>query len=195
MKQKRQIGILVILLGAAAIVWAWNFHDKRVVTADASSNLQDVPPIIQVPNPHIRMEEIDRARSAEYKGSGRDPFSRTAGPAAPAAAAVRTDKAEDKFKIYDLPQPKAPDPPPQALVLPPNVKFYGYGSSLNGPSRRAYFYDGDEIHILGEGDVLLKRFRITRIGNDHIEFEEINTNKPRGTAPLEEQAAPPGPQP
>lgn len=193
MKQKRQIGILVILIGAAALVWAWNFHDKRVVTADASSNLQDGPPIIQVQNPHIRMEQIDRAQSAEYKGSGRNPFSYAAGPVGPAPKG-QAPKAENKFPNYDLPQPKPIEPPPPAPTLPANVKFYGYGSSLSGPSRRAFFYDGDEIHILGEGDVLLKRFRIIRIGNDHIEFEEINTNKPRGTAPLEEQAPPGQPQ-
>jgi len=192
MKQKRQIGILVILLGAAAIVWAWNFHDKRVVTADASSNLQDVPPIIQVPNPHIRMEEIDRARSAEYKGSGRDPFSPAAAPVAPAAKGQAPK--ENKFLNYDQPQPQPPAPPPPPPVIPPNVKFYGYGSGgTNGPSRRAFFYDGDEVHILGEGDVLLKRFRIIRIGNDHIEFAEISTGRV-GTAPLEAEA-PPGPQP
>lgn len=191
MKQKRQIGILAILLGAAAIVWAWNFHDKRVVTADASSNLQDGPPIIQVENPHIRMEQIDRARSAEYKGSGRNPFSPAA---APAAAAARTLKAENKFHNYDQPQPQPPTPPPPPLALPPNVKFYGYGSGgLNGPSRRAFFYDGDEVHILGEGDVLLKRFRVIRIGNDHIEFAEISTGR-TGTAPLEPEAAPGQPQ-
>src|SRR2546430_2885377 len=74
MKQKRQIGVLFILVVAAAIVWAWNFRDKRVVTADAGPNLQE-DPIIQVPNPHIRMEQIERARRAEYKGSGRNPFS------------------------------------------------------------------------------------------------------------------------
>jgi hypothetical protein len=47
------------------------------------------------------------------------------------------------------------------------------------------------VQILGEGDVLLKRFRIIRIGNDHLEFEEISTGR-IGTAPLEEQAAGPG---
>ena len=181
MKQKRQIGILFILIVAAAIVWGWNFRDKRVVTADASPNLQD-DPIIQVPNPHIRMEEIGRARSTEYKGSGRNPFSPAAAPA------PRAPKTEKKFDDYG-PKLPAPIPPPPPPKLPDNVKFYGYGTGLNGTSRRAYFYDGDDVQILGEGDVLLKRFRIVRIGNDHIEFEEISTGR-IGTAPLEEQAGP-----
>ena len=186
MKQKRQIGILFILLVAGAIVWGWNFRDKRVVTADATPNLQD-PHLIDVPNPHINLEQIGRVRSAEYKGSGRNPFSPAAAPAAPAA---RVAQGERKFENYG-PWQKPPDPPPPPVTLPPNVKFYGYGS-VNGAARHAFFYDGDDEHILGEGDVLLKRFRIIRIGNDHIEFAEISSGRV-GTAPIEAEA-PPGQQ-
>ena len=189
MKQKRQIGVLFILIVAAAIVWGWNFHDKRVVTADASPNLQD-DPIIQVSNPHIRMEDIDRTRKAEYKGTGRNPFSPAAASAPPAARIAQTEK---KLENYG-PAAPVPVPPPPPPKLPDNVKFYGFGTGLNGPSRRAFFTDGEgDVQILGEGDVLLKRFRIIRIGNDHIEFEEISTGRV-GTAPLEEQAAPGPPQ-
>jgi len=37
---------------------------------------------------------------------------------------------------------------------------------------------------------LLNRFRILRIGNANLEYEEVSTGL-RGTAILEEQAAPP----
>lgn len=184
MKQKRQIGVLFILIMAAAMVWAWNFRDKRVVTADASPNLQE-DPIIQVPNPHIRMEEIGRARSTEYRGSGRNPFS-----PAPAPVAKAT-KAQKKDYNYG-PQLPAPLPPPPPLTLPANIKFYGFGG-FNGTARRAFFTDGEEVYLVSEGDVFLKRFRITRIGNANLEFEEISTGRV-GTAPLEEQAAPGQPQ-
>jgi hypothetical protein len=184
MKQKRQIGVLFILIMAAAIVWAWNFRDKRVVTADASPNLQDPTPVIDVNNPHIRMEQIDRARNAEYKSSGRNPFSPVQAPP------PRTPQKEVKHE-FPGPQLPPPTPPPPPLTLPPNVKFYGFGTVPNGTSRRAFFTDGEEVYVLGEGDVLLKRFRIIRIGNANLEFEEISTGR-IGTAPLEEQAAGPG---
>jgi hypothetical protein len=186
MKQKRQVGILFILVVAAAIVWAWNFRVKRVVTADASPNLQDPPPLIDVTNPHIRMEDIDRTRKAEYKGTGRNPFS-------PAAAPV-THKASQAPKTPEFTGPKdqLPPPPPPPPTLPANIKFYGFGG-FNGTARRAFFTDGEEVSIAGEGDVFLKRFRITRIGNANLEFEEISTGRV-GTAPLEEQAPPGQPQ-
>src|SRR5215467_9021255 len=122
MKQKRQIGILFILLVAAALVWGWNFRGKRVVTADASQNLKEEP-ILQFENPHIRLEDIDKTRRAEYKGSGRNPFSREAKP----ATQIAQQQVEKKFVIYG-PDPPAPILPPPPLTLPPNVKFYGYGS-------------------------------------------------------------------
>ena len=186
MKQKRQIGVLFILIVAGAMVWGWNFRDKRVVTADASPNPQDAPiPIGGVENPHIKMEEIARARGAEYKGSGRNPFSLTAAP----VAVAKGPKAEKKVDLYG-PQVPPPPPPPPPCILPANVKFYGY-ASVNGAARRAFFYDGDDVHIVGEGDVLLKRFRIIRISNANLEFEEISRGC-IGTAPLEEQAPGPG---
>ena len=185
MKQKRQIGVLFILITAAAIVWGWNFRDKRVVTADASPNPQDPPPLTDVTNPHIRMEQIARARSAEYKGTGRNPFSSVQATPKHTPAPVKTDEPYG-------PKVPPPLPPPPPLTLPANVKFYGFGG-FNGTARRAFFTDGEEVSIAGEGDVFLKRFRITRIGNANLEFEEIATGR-IGTAPLEEQAAPGQPQ-
>jgi hypothetical protein len=187
MKQKRQIGILFILITAAALVWAWNFRSKAV-TADAGPSLQEPVPIIDVENPHIRMEQIERARRAEYKGSGRNPFS----PAPAPVLVAKAPKAEKKVDNYG-PQLPPPPPPPPPCILPANVKFYGYGS-VNGAARHAFFTDEEGgVQIVGEGDVLLKRFRIIRISNANLEFEEISRGCV-GTAPLvEEQPGSPAP--
>ena len=72
------------------------------------------------------------------------------------------------------------------------MKFFGYGTVPNSLSRRAFFTDGEDVYIVGEGEVLLNRFRILRIGNASLEYEDITTGL-RGTAILEEQAAPPTP--
>jgi hypothetical protein len=74
------------------------------------------------------------------------------------------------------------------------VKFYGYGTIPNGTVRLAFFTDGEEVHVVREGELLLNRFRIIKIGNATLEFEEVSTGR-HGTAPLEEQAAPGGPTP
>jgi hypothetical protein len=69
------------------------------------------------------------------------------------------------------------------------VKFFGFGTVPNGTVRLAFFTDGQEIFVVAEGELLLNRFRILRIGNANVEFEEMSTGL-RNTAPLDEQAAP-----
>jgi hypothetical protein len=43
---------------------------------------------------------------------------------------------------------------------------------------------------VSEGDTLLGRYRILKVGNSNLEFQEISSGLP-GTMPLEELAAPP----
>jgi hypothetical protein len=179
-KQKRQIGILFALALIAALVWLANFRDKPV-GADTPSLKDDQ--VIGVENPRPRLEDIDRARKTEYKSSGRNPFSPVQ---APPPQGSRPAPPREIVGPKDQPPP----PPPPPLTLPPNVKFYGFGTVPNGTSRRAFLTDGEEVYVVAEGEVFLKRFRILRIGNASLEFEEISSGRV-GTAPLEEQAGGP----
>jgi hypothetical protein len=69
------------------------------------------------------------------------------------------------------------------------VKFFGYGAAPVGKARLAFFTDGDEVYIVSEGEILMGRYRILKIGNASLEFEEISTGR-RGSAALEEQGPP-----
>jgi hypothetical protein len=187
-KQKRQIGVLLILVLIATFVWLLNFRGKPV-TADAGPSIQDDDPMISVENPHPRLEDIPRAAKTEYKSSGRNIFSyavqaTVSGAQKPGAAIV---PPKNSCGIESGP---CPEPPPPPLVLPSNIKFFGFGVVPNGTSRQAFFHDtnGDEVYVVGEGEILLKRFRILRIGNASLEFEEISSGR-TGTAPLVEDQA------
>jgi GTPase len=80
------------------------------------------------------------------------------------------------------------EPPPP--TLPANMKYFGYGTVPNGTSKRAFLNDGEEVFIVGEGDTLLGRFRIIRINNATLEFEEVSSGR-RNSITLDETAAPP----
>ncbi len=190
MKQKRQLVGLIALLVIAAGVWGWYLRRDQLATPSdvvAAPHYQ----LLAVENPQIRFEEIERARKTEYKSTGRNIFSAVALP-----APVSRSGAGDPPKIVvNTPcgvYGPCPEPPPPPLTLPPNIKFFGYGSGSNGTSRRAFFHDtsGDDVHIVNEGQIFLNRFRILKIGNASLEFEEISSGR-KGTAPLEEQAAGP----
>jgi len=176
-KQKRQIGALLALVLITA-VWLWNFRGKPVVTADALLSVQD-DPVLGLDSPHVRLEAIERARKTQYQSSGRNPFSPLESPP------PQIPKPKPEIPGPQLPPPTPPPPP---LALPSNLKFFGFGTVPNGTPRRAFFSDGGEVYVLGEGEVLLNRYRILRIGNANLEFEEISSGR-TGTAPLVEERA------
>lgn len=173
MKPKRQVVMLSGLLALVAVVFY--FDVKGPLPAQVRPATEPLPPLA-VENPSLRRDKLRASSETEYKSGGRDLFSDVVEPA-PRPKLVRHTEP-----LPQPPPPPAPPPPPQ---LP--VKFYGYGSV---PTKRAFLTDGDDIYIVGEGDTLLGRFRILKINNTNLEFEEISSGR-RGTAPLEEQAAPP----
>ena len=175
MKDKRQIGVPLALVLIAGVVWLSNSRGKLVVTADALLNVQD-DPLLNIDSPHVRLEEIERARKTQYKSSGRNPFNPVQAP---------PQIPQPKPEILG-PQPPPATPPPPPPAFPSNLKFFGFGNVPNGTPRRAFLSDGEEVYVLGEGEVLLNRYRILRIGNANLEFEEISSGR-TGTAPLVEE--------
>jgi len=174
MKQKNYLVLLVALLILAAIVWRSRFSSADVITSP--SDLARNYPALGVENPQLHWWKLNEARKAEYKSNGRNIFTASLPPPVTAA----------KVKPAEVvPSQPLPPPPP---TLP--VKFFGYGTVPAGAPRRAFLSDGELIYIVAEGEILLGRYRILKIGNANLEFEEISTGQ-RGTAALEEQAPQP----
>ena len=69
------------------------------------------------------------------------------------------------------------------LVVP--ATFYGYVTDQQTGMRRAFFMEGENVYVLGVGDVLLGRYRLVQIGNSSAELEEISTGR-RATLTMEE---------
>ncbi len=179
MKQKKQFVVLVALLLVLGAVWFLSSdRAKPIETANAGSVAQNYQ-LLSVDNPQLHTDKEKRARQTEYKSGGRNIFNRELPP----PPVPKPDK-----KHLEPPPPPPPPPPPTVSPLP--VKFFGYGTVPNAKSRRAFFTDGEDIYVVAEGEVLLNRFRILKIGNTKLEYEEVSSGL-RGTANLEEQAAPP----
>jgi hypothetical protein len=181
MKQKRQLMLLAVLLVIAVAVWLFYFQQgKPVVTAEAGTSIRNVR-LLSVENPHIRVEKLESPRKTEYKSLGRNIFT--------TVAPLEIPHVEEKHE-YPTVTPPVPPPPPPPPVLP--VKFFGYGTVPYGSSRRAFLYstEDEKVYIVPEGEILMNRYRILKINNTNLEFEEISSGR-RGTAQLEEQAGGP----
>jgi hypothetical protein len=183
MKKKRELVALSVLVVIAATIW-WSYFrgDKpAAVIADvnlAAQNFQS----INVESPRLRLEEINRARKTEYKSAGRNPFSAAAPPPSVTPRSVSKTEPAPQFVGPRLPPPV---PPPQVPPLP--VKFFGFGTVPGGTTRIAFFTNGEDVFVVPEGELLMNRFRILKISNANLDYEEISSGL-RGTAPLEEQA-------
>jgi hypothetical protein len=162
MKQQKQIIALVVLLLIAGAAWLYNSKQNPVAVSSGMIAQNYTP--MNVDNLKLRTAAREASRSSEYKSTGRNPFNATPPPPPPA----RVPKPGDKD--YQPPPP----PPPPVAELP--LKYYGYGTVPNGTARRAYLTDGDEVFVAAEGDTLLGRYRILKIGNATLEFEDITSH-------------------
>lgn len=185
MKQKNQIAVLGGLIAVALVVWYFNTSKPPVVagTSTAFQNYQ----LLAVENPELHREKMEAVQKTEYKSLGRNPFSEIAPPP------VDEHKSDQVVKTRQPYGPVQPPPPPPP-ALPGSMKFFGYGTVPNGTSRRAFLADGDEVYIVAEGDTLLGRYRIVKINNANLEFEEVSTGR-RATVALTQDEAAPAPPP
>ncbi len=174
MKQNKQVVVLIVLLAVAGFVWFWYFErGKSAVTTGVVSVTKNFQ-LLSVENPDLHKDKLEAARRTEYRTKGRNIFSAIIPPPPGPRPTPRPD-----------PPGPIPEPPPPPPSLPSNMKFFGYGSVPNGTGRRAFFTDGEDVYIIGEGEVFLNRFRILKVGNANLEFEEVTSGR-HGTATLEE---------
>lgn len=189
MKKKLEVMALGILVIAAVVVWlgAWKVRSAGDPPVTVLNNL----PAFAVENPQVRWDEVKRAQETEYRNNGRNPFSAIA---APVSATGGGKGKVAPVKTPDFIGPKYVPPPPVKTIAdwPANLKYFGYGAVPKGSPRRAFIRDieNENIYIVPEGETLLGRYRIVKVGNANLEFQEISSGLP-GTTNLEEAAAPP----
>lgn len=175
MKQKKELAFLAVLVVILAWVGWYLMHSTEQVSQGPTAlNLSYAPLGVESPAP--RDWEMENSRKAEYSKAYRNIFSLNAPP--PVDVAKNNTPAVAPHPTFVGPQPAPPPIPP---TLP--VTFFGYGTIPNGTARRAFLTNHEDIFIVGEGDTLLGRFRILKISNASIEFEEISTGL-RNTSPL-----------
>ena len=179
MTQKNQMIVLAVLVLIMGVVWYFNRTTSATNTGNVATfqNYQ----LLAVENPQLHRDKMEAAQKTEYHSLGRNPFSEIAPP---------KDQPKENKIAQHVPQGPPILPPPPPPMLPGNMKYFGYGTIPNGTLRRAFLSDGDEVYIVGEGDTLLGRFRIVKINNANLEFEEIATGL-HNTVTMQEEAAPP----
>jgi len=169
MKNRKQmivLGVLFVLLGGVAYVERDVFFGIATDAPVPESVDQHFAPL-DVDNPALRMDILQRFLALEYKGVHRSIFSAV------------------------LPPPPAPPPSKQPVVAvapaqptgpPPlsvDAKYFGYVSDLGGSHRKAFFAanNNEDIFIAGEGDTLMGRFRVVQLTSTSADVEEVSSGR------------------
>lgn len=141
-------------------------------------------------DPTLRLDLLERLRRVKFTGGMRSLFEFSQAPPPPPKAleAKILLKAARKF-MGPLPAPPpAPQTPvfkPQAPAIP--LRFFGYVTASRGGSRRAFFLEGEEIHVAAEGELIKKRYKVVRIGVNSVTMEDTQFEG-RQTLPLAPEA-------
>lgn len=171
-RQQNQLVALIALVIVAVGVWYFYFGHHSVTGAFSSTD--SYQPIDAVDYSTI-IDQLGAAQATEYKPTGRNIF--IAGP-----APTSTTEQKPVKPPFQPVGPMLPPPPPKPVLA---MKFFGYGTLPSNGPRRAFLLDGDEVRIVGEGDTVQSTIRITHIGNDRIEYEDVNTGM-KNSNPLEQ---------
>lgn len=163
-QQKELIALGVLLVVAASL---WYVYLGRSAKPGSGITASGGYTQINAQDYVVLLKGLEKAQNTEYKSSGRNIFVIGPMPVDP----VKQVPVVSAFRNVG-PMPPPPPPPP---VLP--FVFFGYGMVPSGGPREAFLKEenGDDVFIVGEGDVMLNHFRILHIGNERLEFEDTTT--------------------
>jgi hypothetical protein len=142
-------------------------------------------------DPTLRLDLMAKLKTVNVEAGTRSLFEIGA---APPPEAAKLGKEPEKIAIAHpfigpvQPKPVEPAPEPKAPPIP--LKFYGFVNKTKVGDKRAFFLDGEDIVIAGEGDMIKKRYKIVRIGVNSavVEDTEFKSNNQQ-TLPLEAELA------
>jgi hypothetical protein len=159
----------------------------------AEAAIEDFKPTLKLPegadvsriDPSLKLDLIAKLRDIPLEGGERSlfEFGPEPAPPLPKVSPVKPQTPPPAAPPAVASTPVAPAKP----ALPPiPLKFYGYVGESQGPARRAFFLDGDDIVVAGENDTIRNRYKVIRIGVNSAVVEDT-TNKNQQTLPLVEE--------
>jgi hypothetical protein len=139
-------------------------------------------------DPTLRLELLAKVQGVELAGGSRNLFQFSTPPVKVEALKGPEPKVVPKpappvAQAGDDPaKPAGPPPPP-----PINLKYYGFATARNNGRKTAFFLDGDEISVAAEGDTVMKRYRVVRIGVNSVLMEDTESKRQQSLPLTEDQ--------
>jgi hypothetical protein len=149
--------------------------------ATSEANLEDFKPSMKRArlmasdptkvDPTLRLDLLAKLQAAKFEGSTRSIFEFSQAPPLSVTEPKRIIPGPLNANFIGprpVEPPKAPPPPP-----PISLKFYGFVNPARPDIKRAFFLDGEDILVAGEGETIHNRYRIVHIGVNSATVEDI----------------------
>lgn len=139
-------------------------------------------------DPALRLDLLARLQEVKLEGGQRSLFEFSQ-PRLPKTPEVKIlPKPAEAAKLAEAKPADAGKPPAPVKPPPPPItfKFYGFINPARGGVKRAFFLDGEDIHVAAEGELIKKRYKVVRIGVNSVVVEDTE-HQHQQTLPLEEQ--------
>lgn len=151
---------------------------------------EDRPDLSRV-DPALRLDVLAKLQQVTLDGQGRSLFDFGVAPP-PKAPEPKIIPGKGKGKGAEPPKlPEVqetevkPVDPPKPPPPPIPLKFYGYIAGRAGAERRAFFLQGEDIFVAGEGETIKSRFKVLKIGINAATVEDVQY-KNQQSLPLEQ---------
>ena len=163
MSRRNQMIALGVLLAILGVTLYSHFRPSDDNAKSSAVSALFSP--INVDNPALRLDVLQRFLNLEYKGAHRNIFVATLPPPPPPPQVTPVNVA-----------PPVPSGPPPLVV---EAKYFGFVSDSKGSHRRAFFAtaNNEDVFVAGEGDSLLGRFRVVRISSTSADIEEVSSGR------------------
>jgi len=165
MKDRTKLLILAALVVVFVAVNFRNFFGGSAPSAPASataSSARAAAPGSRIPDADLRLQWLEPSDRPAAGSVARNIFE-YGSRAAPQGGVAHVKPPDEEEK-----EPPQPPPPP------PPVRFYGFAEGSATGNRRVFLTDGEAVFVAKQGDTILRRYRLTRIGNDSVDIEEIS---------------------
>lgn len=166
-KSRYEVYVLAALLLGLVLAARYALHSGSVDMTGGvfASNAKFTP--LDVPDPSLRVDLLQKIRHQQYEGQGRNIFSAEPLAAPPATRGVAAQ----------VPQTPIAPPPPPPVTVP--ATFYGIVTDVATGRKEACFSTGADNAplIVPEGGTLMNQFRVLKIGANSVEIQEISTGR------------------
>jgi hypothetical protein len=180
-ENKKELMVMLVLLGVAIPLLVYNFKDQLFGSASAanvplaalpvasSTKTGSASPSHNGGDPGLRWDILEASRKVPYEAGGRDIFRMEAPKIETVKATVR------ERPPIGPPAPPTPTPTPPPPPIP--ITYYGYASRPGEPKRIFLQKTGDDtVYVVAQGETVARRYKVVEIQPTSVTMEDVLTN-------------------